>query len=134
MFGEGIKGTPSPRETSGAPSLRQTISLLHVNYLAARIQCSVHANFLAFELLHPILVIDVVRGAVVRLQHVLITLLHDGPGEDLCGRSIRRRLRIRCAAAGRLLPGLIWSLPREGAKETRTETPASRICSPDHFG
>jgi hypothetical protein len=48
--------------------------LLNMDHLAAGIQGAMHANFLAFVLLHFVLVIDIVsRVARGILQHILVT-------------------------------------------------------------
>ena len=52
--------------------------LLHHDLVRRRIQRSLHPNTLAVELLHFILVIDVIRLARVILQHVLVALLRNG--------------------------------------------------------
>ncbi len=94
--------------------------LLHVNHLPACVQGSVHPNFLAVKLLHFILMIDIVRRSGGRvLQHILVTLLYDGPGEGLSAclvgwlslRSLRSTLTRRGLIWG-LMAGLVRRLPR----------------------
>ncbi len=55
-----------------------------MNHLAVGVKSAMHANSLAFELLHLVLMVDVVRGAAVGiLEHILVTRLHDDTREDL---------------------------------------------------
>ena len=65
--------------------------LLHMDHLAAGIQCAVNANLLAFKLLNLVLVINIVgcsrRGI---LQYVLIALFHDCARECLHAGRIGR--------------------------------------------
>lgn len=60
------------------------LPLLHVDDLAVRIQGTVHANFLSFELLHFVLMVDVIgRAGGGILKHVLVALLYHRAGESL---------------------------------------------------
>jgi GGDEF domain-containing protein len=70
--------------------LGQQLRSLYVDHLAARVQSAVHFNLLAFELLHFILVVDVVgvtAGGI--LKHILVTRLHNRTREGLIARRLR---------------------------------------------
>jgi hypothetical protein len=78
-----------------------------MNHLAVGVEGAMDANFLAFELLHLVLMVDVVCGAAVGiLEHILVTRFHDDTGEDLDSGLLGLGLGI-----GRLLSRLVWRLP-----------------------
>jgi hypothetical protein len=76
--------------------------------LAAGVEGAADANFLAFELLHLILVVNIVSCAAVGiLKHELVSRFYDGASKDLacCLRRIRG-----LSGSGRILPGLLLRL------------------------
>ena len=91
--------------------------LLHHDLIGARVQGTLNTNALAFELLHFVLMIDVVGLSRIVLQNVLVSLLHDRTGEGLSSRSIstvgRRSLRARLRSpTARRRSGRVWGLRR----------------------
>jgi len=68
-------------------SPRFSSRLLHHDLVAARVQRTLHAHSLAFELGYFGLVVDVIGLARVIFQHVLVALLYD---------SSRKRLAVGC--------------------------------------
>src|SRR5260370_42340282 len=89
--------------------------LLNKDLLTGRVQGAVHLYLFAFELLHFILMVDVVgRAAGGILQHVFVALFHDRAGETLTAGRIGLSLSARCLlpslSCGRLICRLLWCL------------------------
>jgi len=102
--------------------------LLHHDLVSARVQGSLNANALAFELFHFVLMIDVIGLSRIVLQNVLVSLLYDRTGEGLSSGSrsaVRRRslrARLRSLTAGRgcgRVRRLRWRLARRSLRVRR---------------
>ena len=82
----GGSGRPSvlfARPYSNSNRARIGENLLHHNFVGGRIERALNADALAFELLHFVLVIDVIRLPGVIFQNVLVALLCNRARESL---------------------------------------------------
>ena len=96
-------------------SLCQQLTSLQMDHLSIRVQSTVHFHFLAFELLHLILMVDVVGVPSSRiLEHIFVTRLYDHTHKTLrTGGLILRIARPLSSLVGRwtgflILLRLVW--------------------------
>lgn len=107
-------GTEKAVNSLGACALRDSKSLdpwlLHVDHLGGRIQCSVHTHFLSFELLHFILMVNVIGRARGRfLEYIFVALFHHGSDKlfAAAGIGLLRLILRRLSLIGSLLVRLL---------------------------